>query len=151
MEQKRANEDEEEGEQKTFLKCPFLPPSVNKCYMRFRRSVHLTSEAKKFKDNVAALCVGKKKVLGTVALYIRAHKQTARRWDVDNILKMIIDGIQHRLIGDDSLVMRIVVEKIISLKTEPEGFELIVKQLTPPLPPQQPHKIKRNTKLKKNK
>jgi Holliday junction resolvase RusA-like endonuclease len=122
-------------EDKVFLKCPFLPPSVNKCYSRYRNSVHLTTEAKTFKDKVAALCVGKKKIPGQVSLYIRVHKQTARRFDLDNLLKLLIDGTQKRLFGDDSLVMRIVAEKIISLKTEPDGFELIVKRFIPSSPP----------------
>jgi len=79
-----------------------------------------------FKQKVRHACAGKKKITGTVRVYIRLHWQTKRRRDLDNFFKALFDATKDILFEDDDKVIEIIARKDIGQKTKPDGFEMAV-------------------------
>jgi Holliday junction resolvase RusA-like endonuclease len=91
------------------------PPSVNDYKVADRRRpgvYYLTSRAKKFREVVFWLCAGKRRFAGEVEMAIELYRPDARKYDVDNWVKSVLDGLQHGLIlKDDAQVMALAVAK----------------------------------------
>jgi len=86
------------------LELPF-PPTVNHMYEpagRGRRK--LTDEAKAYREDVAVRCVAAQAgpVHGKIRVVIYASPPDARRRDLDNLQKSVLDALQHSgVYGDD--------------------------------------------------
>lgn len=93
------------------------PPSVNHYWLLNRNGSRRISErGNVFRAAVQARCPGIRQIAGPVAVSVRAHPPDKRRRDLDNILKSLLDALQHALlIEDDSNVaeLHIVRQEII--------------------------------------
>lgn len=89
------------------IELPF-PPSVNHYWLVNRNGSRRISDAGlAFRDEtiLAVRQAGFKAIEGRVALRISAHPPDERRRDLDNILKPILDALQHAgCYADDSQV-----------------------------------------------
>ncbi len=92
------------GEQINVM-LPF-PPSINHYWLLNRNGSRRISEAgQAFRASVQARCPGINQIAGEVAVSIQAYPPDRRRRDLDNLLKSLLDALQHaRLIEDDSNV-----------------------------------------------
>lgn len=74
------------------------PPSVNHYWMRNRNgSVRISERGLSYRKEVWAICRSNlvKALAGPVAVRIEVLPPDARRRDLDNILKAILDALQH--------------------------------------------------------
>lgn len=97
------------------LRLPY-PPSANRMYRTFRGRTTLTQAVRDYRRQVAEVWFqsrikGQRGFdTGELALRIRAYRPDKRRRDVDNILKVLCDALQHAgVIGNDSQFREIVV------------------------------------------
>lgn len=112
------------------LRLPY-PPSANRLYRRYRGRVTLSAEVRRFRQLVGELwfvqrlCHGAAHEFqeGPLSLTVAVYPPDRRRRDIDNILKILCDALQHaRIIGDDSQFRRI----CLSFKESKSGGELHV-------------------------
>lgn len=92
------------------------PPSANHTWrvVRGQNRVVLSKAARNFRARVYArlLAAGAKPVSGPVALVIYVHAPDARKRDIDNLLKALLDALQHAgLFADDYQVARLTIER----------------------------------------
>jgi crossover junction endodeoxyribonuclease RusA len=82
------------------------PPSLNRYWRAFSGRVILSKEARAYKATVARLCTGTDPHTDRVALFIRVYRP-AKRGDVDNILKALLDAMQGHVYMNDSQVVEL--------------------------------------------
>ena len=100
------------------------PISINKCFQgrRFR-----TAEFKNWQEAVFLLLPNEKIKSRDISIGINIFLKSIVMSDIDNFLKPIIDCIVKKgIIEDDRYINELNVKKI---KSEEEGFEVIIKSL----------------------
>lgn len=81
------------------------PPSVNTYWRHVGAKVLISAGGRKYRKDVGLIlkCYRVKKLVGPLAVEIEMHPPDARRRDVDNILKAVLDSLAHGgLYEDDS-------------------------------------------------
>lgn len=80
------------------------PPSVNRYWRVFRGHPVLSAEARFYKKKVKALLHGKVKKLTGDVVVTMAWYRPAKRGDLDNIGKAILDSLKNIAFDDDKQV-----------------------------------------------
>lgn len=94
------------------LSLPY-PPSLNHYWRRNKGpGMHISDEGKAFRACVVALCAIVGHVPGRVAVQVIAYPPDRRARDLDNILKGLLDALQHaRAIENDSLIDSLLISR----------------------------------------
>lgn len=72
------------------------PPSVNHYWRRSKLGgMHISDEGRAYRKTVCALLARHKGVAGRVSVRIDAYPPDRRARDLDNLLKSLIDAMQH--------------------------------------------------------
>lgn len=111
------------GKRVVTLTLPW-PPSVNTYWRRRGPRYFVSAAGVEFREAVRAITLGRvRRIDGPVILRLRAEPPDNRRRDLDNVMKALLDGLQHGgVYADDSQVKRIEAEMF-----EPvEGGRVIV-------------------------
>jgi len=102
------------------------PPSVNRLWRAARGRMHLDPKAREWREEAQwrlRLRWGRQPPLeGPVVVHILAVPPDNRKRDLDNLGKAVLDALQGVVIGDDSQVRRLVLDR-----TEPQrpGWVLV--------------------------
>ncbi len=85
------------------------PPSVNHYWRTWRGSVLVSREGRTYREDVRALLAGggfhKPPPGARIALCMDAYPPDRRRRDLDNLLKSVLDALEHAsLYADDSQI-----------------------------------------------
>ena len=92
---------------------PF-PPSANHIWRWFRGRVVVSTEGKRFREEVYWLlrAAQVKPLDGAIVFHVEVHPPDRRRYDLDNRLKTLIDACQHGgCYDDDNQIVHITAEK----------------------------------------
>jgi Holliday junction resolvase RusA-like endonuclease len=84
----------------------FLPPSANQMYRVGRGRMYKSKKYVEFDKKMATLLKGCGKIEGHVGIEIDFHMKRKNK-DLDNMLKALIDSLEHRVIENDSNVFEI--------------------------------------------
>lgn len=84
------------------------PPSANRYWRHFRGRVVVSSAAKKYRKSAAelALAAGLTPLDGPVVVRLAVYRP-ARRGDLDNTLKVLLDSLRGAAYHDDAQIVRI--------------------------------------------
>jgi crossover junction endodeoxyribonuclease RusA len=104
------------------------PPSLNHYYRRIGARTLISREGRAYREDVCALLAGsgprKPPVGGRIALCMDAFPPDRRKRDLDNILKSILDALEHAgLYEDDSQIDLLVIRRCECI----EGGRLVVR------------------------
>jgi crossover junction endodeoxyribonuclease RusA len=113
----------------TSISADVAPPSGNTYYRKFHNHMVLSKKGREFKQNMQQRCKGMPKILGPVALNIKFKFKDARRRDIDNYFKALLDAFKDNLFEDDCMVRELVASKEISCKSG-DGFDLVITKLS---------------------
>lgn len=97
---------------KLLIELPW-PPSVNHYYRRVGHRTLISREGRKYRDEICAILrdLRFRPLNGELAMTIDAYPPDKRRRDADNILKSLLDALQHAgAYHDDSQIKRLSVE-----------------------------------------
>ena len=89
------------------------PPSVNHYYRRVGHRTLISREGRKYRSEVCAILrnLHLRPLDGELAMIVDAHPPDKRRRDLDNILKSLLDTLQHGgAYHDDSQIKKLGVE-----------------------------------------
>ena len=95
------------------LELPY-PPSVNHYWRRVGARTLISRGGRAFRQAVCAIlrARGVRPLDGPLDVKITVHPPDKRRRDIDNVLKSLLDALQHGgAYADDSQIIRLVVEK----------------------------------------
>ena len=95
------------------LKLPF-PPSVNHYYRRVGPRTLISREGRRFRERVCSLLAATrvKPMDGRLDVYIDVCPPDRRRRDLDNVLKALLDALEHGgAYRDDSQIDRLRIER----------------------------------------
>jgi crossover junction endodeoxyribonuclease RusA len=98
------------------------PPSANRYWRKFRGRMVVSGEARKYIDEISILALSwQVKTFRTrLSLRIIAYPPDKRVRDIDNILKIAIDSLQHAgIYENDGQIDRIYIERGLS---HPPGY-----------------------------
>lgn len=87
-----------------------LPPSANHYYRRVGRATLISRAGREYRESVKAalLAMGAPSVTGPLTVLVTVFPPDRRRRDLDNLLKCLLDSLQHGgLYRDDSMIDRI--------------------------------------------
>lgn len=121
--------------------CEFFtdyPPTVNNYYNKTQRGVHISNKGRAFRDKVISdfndQLAGMEPITGKVAIEVIAWPPDARKRDIDNIMKPIMDAMTHAgFWSDDSQVDQMTVYR--GVKDAPFGSLYVkVKEAAPCIP-----------------
>lgn len=87
-----------------------LPPSANHYYRRVGRTTLISRAGREYRAAVKAalLAMGSPSVAGPLMVLVTVYPPDRRRRDLDNLLKCLLDSLQHGgLYRDDSMIDRI--------------------------------------------
>ena len=87
-----------------------LPPSANHYYRRVGRATLISRAGREYRAAVksALLAMGSPSVTGPLTVLVTVYPPDRRRRDLDNLLKCLLDSLQHGgLYRDDSMIDRI--------------------------------------------
>lgn len=87
-----------------------LPPSANHYYRRVGRATLISRAGREYRDGVKAAlrAMGAPSVTGRLTVLVTVFPPDRRRRDLDNLLKCLLDSLQHGgLYRDDSMIDRI--------------------------------------------
>ena len=90
------------------------PPSVNHYYRHVGPRVLISRAGRKYRETVIAhlRTCGINPLNGDIELWLEAYPPDRRRRDLDNLLKCVLDAMQHAgSYHDDSQIVRITAEK----------------------------------------
>jgi crossover junction endodeoxyribonuclease RusA len=90
------------------------PPSVNHYYRHVGPRVLISKAGRKYREAVISQLrsCGIKPLDGGIELFLEAYPPDRRRRDLDNLLKCVLDSLQHAgAYHDDSQIMKITAEK----------------------------------------
>lgn len=100
--------------------CLPWPPSNNRYYRHISKGVHagrtlLSFDGRDYRQAVQAVVAAQgvqKPLEGRLAVIIHAFPPDARRRDLDNLLKGVLDSLQHaNVYEDDSQIDRLVIHR----------------------------------------
>jgi len=103
------------GEEVVSLALPW-PPSVNTIWRKFQGRMVLSQAGRDYRDAVRGVVLStilwpRVRLSGRLAVDLKLHPPDARRRDVDNVLKALLDALTHAGVwSDDSQVKRLSVE-----------------------------------------
>lgn len=95
------------------LELPY-PPSVNHYWLRRGRRTFVSPRGRRFRHAVVSelLSLGCKPIRGKVEIWISVYPPDRRRRDLDNILKALLDALEHGgAYRDDSQIVELHVER----------------------------------------
>ncbi|GIK54157.1 MAG: hypothetical protein BroJett014_31300 [Planctomycetota bacterium] len=87
-----------------------LPPSANHYYRRVGSATLISRTGREYRAAVKAalLAMGAPSVMGPLTVLVTVFPPDRRRRDLDNLLKCLLDSLQHGgLYRDDSMIDRI--------------------------------------------
>lgn len=90
------------------------PPSVNHYWLRHGKRTFIGPNGRRFRRAVALalLSLGRKPIRGKVEIWISVYPPDRRRRDLDNILKALLDALEHGgAYRDDSQIVGLHVER----------------------------------------
>jgi crossover junction endodeoxyribonuclease RusA len=90
------------------------PPSVNHYYRHVGHRVLISKAGRKYREVVIALVrsCGIKTLTGKIELLLEAYPPDRRRRDLDNLLKCVLDALEHAgAYQDDSQIVKITAKK----------------------------------------
>jgi crossover junction endodeoxyribonuclease RusA len=90
------------------------PPSVNHYYRHVGPRVLISRAGRKYRETVISLLRsrGTKPLSGGIELFLEAYPPDRRRRDLDNLLKCVLDSLQHAgAYHDDSQIVKISAQK----------------------------------------
>jgi crossover junction endodeoxyribonuclease RusA len=102
------------------------PPSVNHYYRRVGRRTLISREGRAYRTKVCAYlaAAGITCLSGEVHLSVEVYPPDRRRRDIDNILKALLDSLEHGgAYEDDSQIVELHIEK----RTPVKGGRCIVR------------------------
>jgi len=101
------------------------PPTVNHYWLRTKRGVRISDEGRAYRRRVRGILAGVPTFDAEVAVAISVHPPDGRRRDLDNILKALLDAMQHAgVYADDS---QIAILHLVRLAPAPPGrVEVVV-------------------------
>ena len=97
------------------------PPSINHYWRRVGRRTLISREGRRFRRDVMAIlaAMGVKPLDGSLAVWIDVYPPDRRRRDLDNIVKSLLDALEHgAAYHDDSQIDSLVVQR---QRVVPEG------------------------------
>lgn len=77
------------------------PPSINHYWRRVGNRTLISREGRAFRAAVIAKLAGCEKIDGRLWVTIYAHPPDKRRRDLDNLLKPVLDALEHAGVYDD--------------------------------------------------
>jgi len=102
------------------------PPSVNRLWRQGRGRVHLSPEAREWREEAQwrlRLRWGRQEALeGPVVVHILAVPPDNRKRDLDNLGKSVLDALQGVVLADDSQVRRLLLDRT---EPQPGGWVLV--------------------------
>ena len=109
-------------------RCPVLilpyPPTVNHYWLRNRNgSVRISPAGLAFRQEVALKCRQEriKRLTGRLAVVVEAFPPDNRRRDLDNVLKALLDALQHGgAFEDDSQIDDLRIIRMASVPKNPQ-------------------------------
>lgn len=90
------------------------PPSINHYWRRVGPRTLISREGRRFRERVTAIlaAMGVRPVVGRLAVEVEVFPPDNRRRDVDNVIKALLDALQHGgAYLDDSQIVRLSIEK----------------------------------------
>jgi crossover junction endodeoxyribonuclease RusA len=90
------------------------PPSVNHYYRHVGPRVLISKAGRKYREIVVSQlrACGIKPLSGRIELFLEAYPPDRRRRDLDNLMKCVLDSLQHAgAYHDDSQIMKITAQK----------------------------------------
>jgi crossover junction endodeoxyribonuclease RusA len=112
--------------QKTFTKPLPYPPSVNHYWRYVNGRVLISAKGRKYRQDVCAAVFpnpGEIIMDGRLSITLHIFPPDKRRRDVDNVLKAILDSLQHaNVYADDSQIDEI---HVFREKTMPNGEKMV--------------------------
>ncbi len=102
------------------------PPSINHYWRRVGYRTLISREGRRFRQEVVATlaAMNVQPVRGDVAVNIIIHPPDRRRRDVDNVIKALLDALEHGgAYGDDSQIVDLSIKKLHPI----EGGKTIVR------------------------
>ena len=100
------------------IELPF-PPSVNHYYRHVGSRVLISKRGRAFREKVCSIlfALGVKKIEGFLFIEIEIYPPDNRRRDIDNLLKALLDSLQHGgLYDDDSQIHKLKIQKFSTIK-----------------------------------
>jgi len=97
------------------------PPSINHYWRRVGPRTLISREGRRFRRNVMAIlaAMGARPLTGKLAVHVQVYPPDARRRDLDNCLKSLLDALEHGgAYHDDS---QIIVLRATKRQPEPGG------------------------------
>jgi crossover junction endodeoxyribonuclease RusA len=95
------------------LELPY-PPTVNMYWRRRGNQYFISAAGKSFRRSVGYLCLSQQvePLAGLVAIDVQLHPPDRIRRDVDNVLKALLDALQHGgVYQDDYQISRLTIER----------------------------------------
>ncbi len=80
------------------------PPSINRYWRRNGGRYFISAEGQSFRQHVGILCIQSPHRFHStdrLAIHINAYPPDKRRRDIDNVLKALLDALQHAGIYED--------------------------------------------------
>lgn len=108
------------------LVCDIAIPTANTYYRKWHDVIVISKKGREFKEKIAACCRGKPKVMGPVTMFLWYHRGDAVHYDMDNLLKPLLDALKNRMFEDDEKVRQIIPTKIMGMYDQPTGFEVTI-------------------------
>jgi crossover junction endodeoxyribonuclease RusA len=90
--------------------CLPYPPSANRYWRRAGSRLHRSNEATDYIRQASAMAAGHGCATGDVLVVVEIHRP-ARRGDLDNRLKVLLDALRGVLYADDSQVASLVASR----------------------------------------
>lgn len=127
------------GEILLMVEIPALPPSVNRSVRYGKGMFYDSAEKKQFKKIAVPLIrrayTGREAFDGKCALSVLLFDSTARRWDIDNRVKVVQDclGVAHDgagVIKDDTCIWDLRVRRFRCGKEHGKYMRIILKKLS---------------------
>lgn len=110
---------------KLLIELPW-PPSVNHYYRRVGYRTLISREGRKYRNEVCAILrnLHLSPFVGELAMTVDAYPPDKRRRDADNLLKSLLDSMQHAgAYHDDSQIKKLTIE--IRKPNRPNGTVIV--------------------------